>query len=34
VWSLLDKTVYDTLENVTLESLVQTGRNRTINYQI
>ena len=34
VWSLLDKAVYDTLENVTLESLVQTGRNRTINYQI
>jgi len=34
VWSLLDKTVYDTLENVTLESLVQAGRNRTINYQI
>ncbi len=34
VWSLLDKTVYDTLENVTLESLVQAGRNRAINYQI
>jgi Rrf2 family cysteine metabolism transcriptional repressor len=34
VWSLLDKTVYETLENVTLESLVQAGTNRTINYQI
>ncbi len=34
VWSLLDKTVYETLENVTLESLVQAGRNSVLNYQI
>jgi len=34
VWSLLDKTVYETLENVTLESLIQAGRNNAINYQI
>jgi Rrf2 family transcriptional regulator, cysteine metabolism repressor len=34
IWQLLDKTVYDTLENVTLESLVQAGRNSVLNYQI
>jgi Rrf2 family cysteine metabolism transcriptional repressor len=34
VWSLLDKTVHETLENVTLESLVQAGKNGILNYQI
>jgi len=34
VWSLLDKAVYETLENVTLESLVQAGLDRAPNYQI
>lgn len=34
VWALLDTTVYDTLESVTLESLVQAGRAGVLNYQI
>lgn len=34
VWTLLDKTVLDTLEKVTLESLVQAGQESTLNYQI
>ena len=34
VWALLDKTVLQTLENVTLESLVQAGRESILNYQI
>jgi Rrf2 family transcriptional regulator, cysteine metabolism repressor len=34
VWALLDKTVYETLENVTLESLVQAGKGGVLNYQI
>jgi Rrf2 family cysteine metabolism transcriptional repressor len=34
VWALLDKTVLETLENVTLESLVQAGRESISNYQI
>lgn len=34
VWSLLDKTVYETLENVTLDSLVQAGKGGILNYQI
>jgi Rrf2 family cysteine metabolism transcriptional repressor len=34
VWSMLDKTVLQTLENVTLESLVQAGRESVLNYQI
>ena len=34
VWTLLDKTVLQTLENVTLESLVQAGRESVLNYQI
>jgi Rrf2 family protein len=34
VWALLDKTVFETLENVTLDSLVQAGRESTLNYQI
>ena len=34
VWVLLDKTVFQTLENVTLESLVQAGRESVLNYQI
>jgi Rrf2 family cysteine metabolism transcriptional repressor len=34
VWILLDKTVLQTLENVTLESLVQAGRESVLNYQI
>jgi Rrf2 family cysteine metabolism transcriptional repressor len=34
IWALLDKTVYDTLENVTLDSLVQAGRHSVLNYQI
>jgi Rrf2 family cysteine metabolism transcriptional repressor len=34
IWQLLDKAVYDTLENVTLESLVQAGRESALNYQI
>jgi Rrf2 family protein len=34
VWALLDKTVFETLENVTLESLLQTGREMMLNYQI
>jgi Rrf2 family cysteine metabolism transcriptional repressor len=34
VWALLDKTVYETLESVTLDSLVQAGRNEVLNYQI
>ena len=34
VWSMLDKTVLQALENVTLESLVQAGRESVLNYQI
>ena len=34
VWALLDKAVFETLENVTLESLVQAGRASVPNYQI
>jgi DNA-binding IscR family transcriptional regulator len=34
VWALLDKTVFETLENVTLDSLVQAGRESVLNYQI
>jgi Rrf2 family protein len=34
VWALLDKTVYETLENVTLDSLVQAGKKGILNYQI
>ncbi len=34
VWAILDKTVLQTLENVTLESLVQAGRESVLNYQI
>ena len=34
IWSKLDKTVLQTLENVTLESLVQAGRESVLNYQI
>ena len=34
VWALLDRTVFETLENVTLDSLVQAGRESVLNYQI
>jgi Rrf2 family cysteine metabolism transcriptional repressor len=34
VWAMLDKTVVQALENVTLESLVQAGRESVLNYQI
>jgi Rrf2 family cysteine metabolism transcriptional repressor len=34
VWSKLDKTVLQTLENVTLETLIQAGRESVLNYQI
>jgi Rrf2 family transcriptional regulator, cysteine metabolism repressor len=34
VWALLDKTVLETLEKVTLESLVHSGRGSILNYQI
>jgi Rrf2 family transcriptional regulator, cysteine metabolism repressor len=34
VWTMLDRTVLQTLENVTLESLVQAGRESVPNYQI
>jgi len=34
VWDLLDKAVQETLEKVTLESLVQSGRDGLLNYQI
>jgi Rrf2 family transcriptional regulator, cysteine metabolism repressor len=34
VWAFLEKTVNETLEKVTLESLVQAGRSSALNYQI
>jgi Rrf2 family cysteine metabolism transcriptional repressor len=34
VWLLLEKTVNDTMEKVTLDSLVQAGRSAALNYQI
>jgi Rrf2 family cysteine metabolism transcriptional repressor len=34
VWAMLDSTVYNALESVTLESLVQAGRAGVLNYQI
>jgi len=34
VWNMLDKTVLQALENVTLETLVQAGRESVLNYQI
>lgn len=34
VWTMLDNTVLQALENVTLESLVQAGRESVLNYQI
>ncbi len=34
VWTMLDKTVGTALENVTLETLVQAGRESILNYQI
>ena len=34
VWSMLDKTVLQALENVTLDTLVQAGRESVLNYQI
>ena len=34
VWTMLDRTVLQTLENVTLESLVQAGHQSIPNYQI
>jgi Rrf2 family cysteine metabolism transcriptional repressor len=34
VWALLEKTVNETLEKVTLDSLVQAGRSAALNYQI
>ena len=34
VWAMLDKNVLQTLENVTLETLVQAGRESVLNYQI
>ena len=34
VWAKLDKTVLQTLENVTLDTLVQAGRESVLNYQI
>jgi Rrf2 family cysteine metabolism transcriptional repressor len=34
IWTMLDKTVLQALESVTLESLVQAGRESVLNYQI
>ena len=34
VWTMLDRTVLQALENVTLETLVQAGRESILNYQI
>jgi Rrf2 family cysteine metabolism transcriptional repressor len=34
VWTMLDRTVLQALENVTLESLIQAGRESVPNYQI
>ena len=34
VWTMLDRTVLQAMENVTLEALVQTGRASIPNYQI
>ncbi len=34
VWAMLDKTVLQALENVTMETLVQAGRESVLNYQI
>jgi hypothetical protein len=34
VWTMLDRTVLQALEDVTLESLVQAGRDSVPNYQI
>ena len=34
VWTMLDRTVLEALENVTLDSLVQAGRESVPNYQI
>jgi Rrf2 family cysteine metabolism transcriptional repressor len=34
VWTMLDRTVLQTLENVTLDALVQAGRESIPNYQI
>jgi Rrf2 family transcriptional regulator, cysteine metabolism repressor len=34
VWVMLEKTISDTLQSVTLESIVETGRQQTLNYQI